>query len=498
MPGGRELPRNSLSANFRLHVGPSLQESDIPDRIESSRLPLLALLACSGAVAALLAPALFNRFPLLMVDSWRYMDEAAGAPYWISSQFYGYFLRPFLGSTLWLVIAVQALVSLYVLQTFFRRVCAAGVVSAAIAVALLALTSSLGLFASAVMTDLWFGLGVVAASVLAVGERARLTDAAMTLVVAFAAVAHPAAFVLLGLVGGAGVAIVFGVRIFGRRPFAEAAAPGLLAAALGVAVVGLVVNNAVVWGKARPNAHSMVSVFSYLFVHGDLDEMLEGCTEWKVCTARGRPDRSETGPFTWYMHSERSPLHGQLGGPEAYVDEATEIVVQYLTSHPIAYARRVVATGWEQLFQVSGARHTRMMTRRFREDHPDLLDTRYPGDGPRLAASRQYRKDLHLREIEPMFTVVAWLGVAAALAGGVAWFAARRRGLRWPAPRKRVAVAALGMLAVFGIHAFSIGTSHYPVERYGARVQWLVALALWMWVVRLYVEIRDRSPGKAA
>lgn len=451
------------------------------------------MLACVVAVAALLALALFNRFPLLMVDSWRYMDEAAGTPYWISSQFYGYFLRPFLGSSLWLVVLVQALLSLYVLHAFFRRVCGAGVRSAAVWVALLALTSSLGLFASAVMTDLWFGLGVVAASVLAFGARARATDAAMALVVAFAAVAHPAAFVLLLGVGGAGIVLVFAVRVFGRRPFAEGSAPGLLAAALSVAVVALVINNAVVWGKPRPNAYSMVSVFSYLFVSGDLDEMLEGCTEWKICSARGRPDRAETGPFTWYMHSERSPLHVQLGGPEAYVDEATEIVVQYLTHHPIAYARRVAATGWQQLFQVSGARHTRMMTRRFRKEHPDLLDARFPGDGPRLAASRQYRKELHLREIEPLFTVVAWLGVAAAVAGGLAWLRARRRGIRWPAPRTRVAVSALGMVAVFGIHAFSIGTSHYPVERYGARVQWLVALAFWMWVSRLFVEMRDRA-----
>jgi hypothetical protein len=144
-----------------------------------------------------------------------------------------------------------------------------------------------------------------------------------------------------------------------------------------------------------------------------------------------------------------------------------------------------VATGWEQLFQVSGARHTRMMTRRFREDHPDLLDTRFPGDGPRLAASRQYRKDLHLREIEPLFT-------------GVAWIAARRRGLRWSAARNRVVAAALGMVAVYGIHALSIGTSHYPVERYGARVQWLVAFPFWMWGLRLYVEMRQRSPGSAS
>ena len=139
-----------------------------------------------------------------------------------------------------------------------------------------------------------------------------------------------------------------------------------------------------------------------------------------------------------------------------------------------------------------------VMTRRFRKEHPDLLDARFPGDGPRLAASRQYRKELHLREIEPLFTAVAWLGVAAAVSGGLAWLRARRRGRAWPPARSRVAVAALGMVAVFGIHAFSIGTSHYPVERYGARVQWLVALAFWMWATRLWVEMRGRARTETA
>jgi hypothetical protein len=238
----------------------------------------------------------------------------------------------------------------------------------------------------------------------------------------------------------------------------------------------------------------MVSVFSYLFVSGDLDEMLEGCTGWKVCGVRERPQRAETGPFTWYLHSDKSPLHVTLGGPVAYVDEASEIVVHYLTHHPVAYARRVLSTGWQQLFQVSGARHTRMMSRRFREDDPDRLAARFPGDGARLAASRQYRKALHLREIEPLFTAVAWLGVLAALAGAAGWIAARRRGVGWPAARSRVAAAALALVVVYVVHAFSIGTSHYPVERYGARVQWLLALALWMWALRVGVEVREVRP----
>ena len=80
-----ELRPIRLWANFGLGVAPASQEPDIPDRIGSRHLLVLTVAACAGAVGALLAPALFNHFPLLMVDSWRYMDKAAGAPYWISS-----------------------------------------------------------------------------------------------------------------------------------------------------------------------------------------------------------------------------------------------------------------------------------------------------------------------------------------------------------------------------------------------------------------------------
>jgi len=86
----------------------------------------------------------------------------------------------------------------------------------------------------------------------------------------------------------------------------------------------------------------------------------------------------------------------------------------------------------------------------------------------------------------------------AALAGGAGWIRARRRGVRWPAARSRVVAAALVLVVVYVAHAFSIGTSHYPVERYGARVQWLLALALWMWVLRLWVDARGSASGSAS
>ena len=169
-----------------------------------------ARLAYAGAALALLAPALFNGFPLLMKDSWRFLHEATGDYHWITSQFYGHFLRIFLGSSLWLVVTFQALLALYVLDAFFRRVCGASGIQAALAITALALTSTLALFVGAVMTDILLGLGVIAMAVLVLGERSRFTDATMAAVVAFAAVAHPAALILLALLGGALIAIQIG------------------------------------------------------------------------------------------------------------------------------------------------------------------------------------------------------------------------------------------------------------------------------------------------
>ena len=209
-----------------------------------------ARLAYAGAALALLAPALFNGFPLLMKDSWRFLHEATGDYHWITSQFYGHFLRIFLGSSLWLVVTVQALLALYVLDAFFRRVCGASGIPAALAITALALTSTLALFVGAVMTDILLGLGVVAMAVLVLGERSRFTDATMAAVVAFAAVAAAAALILLALLGGALIAILFGLRVSGRDP-ATRAATWPLAAGIAVAVAAVVINNAMIWGKPR-------------------------------------------------------------------------------------------------------------------------------------------------------------------------------------------------------------------------------------------------------
>ena len=451
-----------------------------------------ARLAYAGAALALLAPALYNGFPLLMKDSWRFLHEATGDYHWITSQFYGHFLRIFLGSSLWLVVTVQALLALYVLDAFFRRVCGASQIQAALAITALALTSSLALFVGAVMTDILLGLGVVAMAVLVLGERSRFSDATMAAVVAFAAAAHPAALALLALLGGALIAILFGLRVSGRDP-ARRTAAWPLAAGIAVAVAAVVINNAVIWGKPRPNPHSAIPVFAYLFLNGDLDAMLEGCTQWRVCTTPGQPQRAARTIFTWYLHSPQSPLHAKLGGPEAYVDEATEIVSEYVTHHPIAYARRVAATAWEQLFMVSFARHTRIMTRHFHDEHPYRLDALNPGDGPRLSASRQYKGEFRLNKYEKLFTLVAWFGVVAALGGAAAGLAVGAGGAApWPPRRKRIALAALLMVAAYVIQAFVIGTSVYPVERYGARVQWLLALGFWMWAPELYRGVRMR------
>jgi hypothetical protein len=226
---------------------------------------------------------------------------------------------------------------------------------------------------------------------------------------------------------------------------------------------------------------------------GDLYAMLEGCTQWRVCSTRGQPQEAERDLFVWYVHYPESPLHTKLGGPEVYADEAKEIVFQYVTRHPIAYARRVAATAWEQLFTVSVARHTRIMTLHFNDEHPGRLDALHPGDGSRLSASRQFKGDLRLLKYETLFTLAAWLGVVAALGGAVAGLAAGTGGAAdWPPRRKRIALAALLMVAAYVVHAFAMGTSVYPVERYGARVQWLLALGFWMWVPECYRGVRTR------
>lgn len=446
------------------------------------------------AIASLLYPAIANRFPLVMGDTWRYLAEADGSYSWVSSQYFGYFLRLFDGTSLWIVVLVQALLVLFVIDAFLRRVCDATPIQSAILVMATALTTPVGLFASLVMTDFLFGVGLVAATVLIVGRRSRPGDIALALIVAFSAAAHPAAFPLLAvvLVG----LVVGGLAAFRSRLRRGIGRLGLLAGAMVVALAALGVNNAILWGSASPNPHSSIVAFAYLLSHGDLEDELAGCATWVVCTVEERPAPGIVG-FNRFLFSQESVLWTDLGGT-AFAPEATEIVVTHVMSDPFSYARRVMSSAITQLFLVRADDHVEWMEARLGERHSRLLAEYSRSDVGRFESGEQFRKRLDLGAESDLGVATGWLGAAAAIGGAFVWALGRARGRRWTPPLRSGPPGALLLVGLYILHSIVVGTSTYPAPRYGGRVLWLLGLAFWGWLgMGVQVLARSHRGGSA-
>ena len=473
---------------------PKLVDDDPPSGTWKTRPRGVALPAAlyALAAAALLLPALLNGFPLVMGDTWRYVREAGGEYSWASSQFYGYLLRLFAGSSLWLVVVAQAVATVYVVSAFFRRVLHASHVAASVGVTLLALTSSVSLFTSLVMTDLMLGLGLVAFVTLLLGTRSRASDLGLLVVVAFATAAHPVAFVLFAVLGlGALAAVAIGRATTGRWRWRSRV--GLLAGGVAAGALALTISNGIVWDKPTPNPHSAVATFAYLYVHGDLDHQLERCERWDVCVlanpasrSLGRAPRFDfgsegLGEYNGFLFDdERSVLWTELGGPTAFADTARAIVIDHVTTDPGSYAARVASTAREQLFEVRALSHLEWMTRYLGERHSAMLATFSPRDTPRFESAKQFQKTLDLGWMSDTAGGFALAGAVAA--ASAAAFSVGRVISRRPlpgAPLDRAIAASALLFACYVVHAVVVATSVFPTPRYGGRVAWLLVLALW-------------------
>jgi hypothetical protein len=120
------------------------------------------------SLTALLAPALINGYPLLNQDTATYLYSGkegflpADRPY-----YYGLFVRHIsLSYTLWLVIIVQAIIVFFLLLLFLRKLVAfpfvKSVIITTLIIIILAFASSLAVFTSYAMADLFTGLGFIA------------------------------------------------------------------------------------------------------------------------------------------------------------------------------------------------------------------------------------------------------------------------------------------------------------------------------------------------
>lgn len=427
-------------------------------------MSLAAILLGAGVLAW---PAFLNGYPLVFIDSVSYLGQTLFPEWpWDKTPAYGPFLHAFhWGWSLWPALAGQVLVVSHLLWLAQRA--ARGGISPVAHVALcagLAGLTSLPWFAATLMPDVFAAVAPLCLLLLGLARErlARREAWWLTLLGAFAVATHlshlPTALALVVFVAVASRSMVAPLR---------AALPVAIAAG------ALVAANAWAFGKPTLSPHGAVFLLARLQADGPAARTIRAACPragWHLCgfAARLPMDSdhflwSAEGPPNRQPNGTPIPMGGMRIAPEA-----AEIVMRTLRERPAevvaAMAHNTVAqAGMVAVGDTLGNRHLAASARR-------AIATLPAGELAAFDAGAQARGELpalaepFLQPHRPALLaslVLALAGLLLAL---------------WRGDRVRVALV-VGLLVAVAVNAFATGALSAPVDRYGARIIWLLPLA---------------------
>jgi hypothetical protein len=435
-------------------------------RIADSRL---AWIAAAAIPLMLLAPALWNGYPLLQWDTGGYLArwyEGYLVP--SRSTVFGLYLHFGENSAFWINLGIQALATLWILQLTLRvlglaqplRLLAIGLV--------LSLATALPWLASTLLTDIFVGLAVLSLFILVVhGARISATEkCSLFALIAFAAASHSATLaVLLGLccVGwalrpflGEGIAIAGLVQ----------ASLGLVAGAAMLVSANFALSGQVAW---TPGGHGVA--FGRMMQDGIVAHYLrEHCPrlQLKLCPYRDQlPATADQ--FLW-----GSSMFNTLGRFKGLNDEMGFIVTRSLAEYPAWQAEAALAATALQLVRVATGEGTNGWI-----PHTYGIIERYiPGQLKPMRAAHQQRWQLDFTAINRLHIPVALVSMLLA----VVLFA---HGLRRRPYDDLTLLAGTVTLALLG-NAFICAVISGPHDRYGARMAWVATFVVLIAVTRRF------------
>jgi hypothetical protein len=468
------VPPRSISAIAMTDI------ANIVLRPRTDGLPRTAL-ALGSAVLLLMAPSLWNGYPLVYYDSVDYVKM----PFVWSMPIYrtaGYWIFPAMGRiahSLWAVVLVQSLLVAYVayegLRCFLPRAPRRALVAI---MALAALVSGLPWFTSEIMPDAMTGVVVLATATLAFGDGALglRRQAALSAILALAIAVHTSHIALAaGLV--LCLALVARVARQGRGwPLPRPRLRTILLAfvvALGFAAG----SNWLMTGRLFLLQDNAVLTLG-LFVQDGLaqDYLAEVCKKPgphpRLCAVRRRLPRNAN-TFLWHDKD-----FDRLGGWTKMDPEAHRIVTGAIEAHPLTYAWDSIKLTLQQLVMVKTADGVQPM----RYLIGDTIAKYYPRENRSFLTSHQQR-GIDFSRLNAIQVPLLLLATAALLPAF--WMAWRRR--------DAVAVGLIGtvVLAMLG-NAFICGALSNPNDRYQSRIAWLAMFALAVAAARL----TRRRPGR--
>ncbi|MCG6205641.1 hypothetical protein LPW26_13400 [Rhodopseudomonas sp. HC1] len=440
-----------------------------------SRRALSARIALFALPLLLLAPALWNGYPLLQYDTGGYLArwyEGYLVP--SRSTTYGLYLHFGESSQFWINLGFQAIVTLWIMQLTLRVFnITRPFWLAAIGVALVA-TTALPWITSMLLTDIFAGLSVLTLYLL-VACRDRTSTIEKLLLFAFttfSAATHSATVgVLTGLCCAGWLLLPF---LRGRL-----SAVGLLQGSATV-IAGsllLLVTNYTLSGTVSWTPGGSSVAFGRMLQDGIIKRYLDDhCATVKLKLCPYKNELPPTGDdFLWGGNN----MFDKLGRFEGLSDEMEFISRQAVSAYPWMQAKAAAKATWDQLVHVGTGEGTNGWI-----PHTYGIIERYmPSQVPAMRAARQQHWDIN-------FNAVNWVHVPVALASMVLLLAILGRALARRELDDVSLLAGFVATALLG-NAMICGIISGPHDRYGSRIVWIATFVVLIAAIKYFADRRN-------
>jgi hypothetical protein len=419
----------------------------------------------------LIAPALWNGYPLLQWDTGGYLArwyEGYLVP--SRSTVFGLYLHFGEDSSFWINLGIQALATLWILQLTLRVLDIARPLRLLALSTALILTTALPWLASTLLTDIFAGLSVLSLFILILhGDRISTVEkCSLFALTAFAAATHSATLaVLLGLCCAGWIArALLGLRI---------AVAGLVRGSLTIVAgaVMLLSANFAISGQLAWTPGGYGVAFGRMLQDGIVTRYLrDHCPQAKLKLCPYRDQLPVTADqFLW-----GNSMFNTLGRFKGMNDEMGFIVTRSLAEYPLWQAEAAIVATARQLVHVATGEGTNGWI-----PHTYGIIERYlPAQLEPMRAARQQHWDINFTGINRLHVPVALVSILAVIAMFVAAI--------W---RQRLddltLLAATVSLALLG-NAFICGVISGPHDRYGARMAWVATFVVLIAVIKHFSD----------
>jgi hypothetical protein len=444
-------------------------ESSITTQILRARAaaPAWVWISTISIPLMLLAPALWNGYPLLQWDTGGYLArwyEGYLVP--SRSTVFGLYLHAGEDSGFWLDLGIQALAVLWILQLTLRVFGMLRPLRLIWLSVTLILTTALPWLASMLLTDIFAGLSVLSLFLLVVhGDRmSGIEKVALFAFTAFAAATHSAT-----------LGVLFGLCCLGwiARPFLRGriAVTGLAQGSLTI-VAGatmLLAANFALSGELAWTPGGSGVAFGRMLQDGIVTRYLrDHCPQarLKLCPYRDQlPATADE--FLW-----GNSMFNTLGRFKGMNEEMGFIALHALTEYPLWQAEAAIAATAQQLTHVA----TGEGTNGWIPHTYGIIEHYIPAQLKPMRAAHQQHWDIN-------FAAVNWLHIPVALASMLAVFGLFGHAIRRRRLDDLTLLAATVSFALLG-NAFICGVISGPHDRYGARLVWVATFTVLIAAIR--------------